>query len=270
MIPDRLRAAVRPARSRAREASASLERRVQSPLHDTWLGAVLGISLGIAFTLCFLTGLVDYLSQHPTGWFHLPPHPVDLYRVSEGIHVVTGIATIPLLLAKLWVVWPKLFAWPPLQGVAHALERLSLIPLVGGSLFLLFTGVVNIDYWYSPMSFSFVTAHFWTAWLVIGALVIHVGARAATTRDALTRRATPSAPSVRPPKVSPPIVPASEVSPRSCPHRRCPLRSCPLRNLMQRPPSSRTGARTRTSTGTTVSVAAAFWASCSALPACWW
>ena len=65
----------------------------------------------------------------------------------------------------------------------HALERLSLIPLVGGSLFLLFTGVVNIDYWYSPMAFSFTTAHFWTAWLVVGALVIHIGAKAATVRD---------------------------------------------------------------------------------------
>jgi hypothetical protein len=128
------------------------------------------------------------LSQHPTGWFRLPAHPADLYRINEGLHVFTGIATIPLLLAKLWVVWPELLEWPPLNNALHALERLSLIPLVGGSLFLLFTGVVNIDYWYSPMAFNFTNAHFWTAWLVVGALVIHIGAKAATVRAELGTR----------------------------------------------------------------------------------
>ena len=173
------------ARGKAEDTSAALSRRVTSPLHSTWLGAVLGILLGVTFTVCFVTGLVDYLSQHPTGWFRLPAHPADLYRVNEGLHVFTGIATIPLLLAKLWVVWPELLEWPPINNVLHALERLSLIPLVGGSLFLLFTGVLNIDYWYSPMGFSFTSAHFWTAWLVVGALVIHVGAKAATVRTEL-------------------------------------------------------------------------------------
>ena len=173
------------ARGKAEDTSAALSRRVTSPLHSTWLGAVLGILLGVTFTVCFVTGLVDYLSQHPTGWFRLPAHPADLYRVNEGLHVFTGIATIPLLLAKLWVVWPELLEWPPINNVVHALERLSLIPLVGGSLFLLFTGVLNIDYWYSPMGFSFTSAHFWTAWLVVGALMIHVGAKAATVRTEL-------------------------------------------------------------------------------------
>jgi hypothetical protein len=161
---------------------------VTSPLHSTWLGAVLGIVLGVAFTLCFVTGLVDYLSQHPPGWFHLPAHPADLYRINEGVHVFTGIATIPLLLAKLWVVWPELLQWPPVHNLLHALERLSLVPLVGGSLFLLFTGVANIDYWYSPMGFTFTSAHFWTAWLVVGALVVHIGAKAATVRTELGRK----------------------------------------------------------------------------------
>ena len=179
------------ARSKAQDSSAALSERVTSPLHSTWLGAVLGILLGVMFTVCFVTGLVDYLSQHPTGWFHLPAHPADLYRVNEGLHVFTGIATIPLLLAKLWVVWPELLEWPPINSAFHALERLSLIPLVGGSLFLLFTGVVNIDYWYSPMDFTFTTAHFWTAWLVVGALVIHIGAKAATVRAELGSGQTP-------------------------------------------------------------------------------
>ena len=172
---------------RAERTSAQVRGRFSSPLHDEWVASVLGIALGVAFTVCFLTGIVDYLAQHPPTWFHLPVRTTNFYRVTEGVHVVTGIATIPLLLAKLWTVWPNLLAWPPVRSIAHALERLSLIPLVGGSLFLLFTGVVNIDYWYSPMPFFFPTAHFWTAWLVVGALVIHVGAKGAAAVSAVAR-----------------------------------------------------------------------------------
>jgi hypothetical protein len=181
----RLRSAVERAQGKAEEKSAELQKRVTSPLHDTWIATVLGLALGITFTICFATGLVDYMSQHPPSWFHLPTHPADLYRVNEGLHVITGVATIPLLLAKLWVVWPELLEWPPVRNVAHAVERLSLVPLVGGSLFLLFTGVLNIDYWYSPMGFYFPTAHFWTAWLVVGALVIHISAKTVTVREQL-------------------------------------------------------------------------------------
>lgn len=188
-VVDNARTIADGATDRGRRVTEAVGRRFESPLHDEWVASILGIALGLAFTVCFLTGIVDYLAQHPPAWFHLPTSPVNLYRVTEGTHVVTGIATIPLLLAKLWTVWPKLFAWPPVQGVATALERLSLIPLVGGSLFLLATGVANIDYWYSPMPFFFPTAHFWTAWLVVGALVIHVAAKAAVAGRAVGRGA---------------------------------------------------------------------------------
>jgi hypothetical protein len=177
--------------SRGRRAASAVEGRVESPLHDRWVASVLGIALGVAFTVCFLTGLVDYLSQHPPSWFHLPTHPVNLYGVNEAVHVTTGIACIPLLLAKLWTVWPKLFAWPPVRDVANLLERISLIALVGGSLFQLFTGVVNIDYWYSPMPFFFPVAHFWVAWMVMGALVVHVGAKALTAAHAIAAGPSP-------------------------------------------------------------------------------
>ncbi len=178
--------------AKAEKATTEVGDRFDSPLHDEWVASVLGVALGVAFTLCFATGLVDYLAQHPPSWFHLPAHPINLYRVNEGVHVITGIATIPLLLAKLWSVWPKLFSWPPVAGVAQMLERLSLIPLVGGSLFLLFTGVANIDYWYSPMPFFFPTAHFWAAWSVVGALVIHIGAKATTATASIARGPGPT------------------------------------------------------------------------------
>jgi hypothetical protein len=185
----RVTAAAAAGQARAERTTSAVTRRFESPLHDEWVASVLGICLGVAFGLCFLTGLVDYLAQHPPHWFHLPARPVDLFRVTQGVHVVTGIAAIPLLVAKLWTVWPKLFAWPPVQNAAHALERLSLVALVGGSLFQLFTGVANIAYWYSPMPYFFPTAHFWTAWIVIGALVIHIGTKAVVAGNALRRGA---------------------------------------------------------------------------------
>lgn len=51
---------------------------------------------------------------------------------------------VPVVLAKLWSVVPRLFRWPPVRSVGHAAERLTLIPLVGGVLFEIVTGVLNI------------------------------------------------------------------------------------------------------------------------------
>ncbi len=158
-----------------------------SPLHDDRIAAWLGIALGVCFTICFVTGLVSHTLQHPPSWFTWPSRPAGLFRVTQGVHVATGIASIPLLLAKLWVVYPKLFRWPPVANVAHAVERISLVPLVGGALFQLFTGTANIAYWYRPMPFFFTVAHFWAAWITIGALAVHIGAKFTTTRAALSR-----------------------------------------------------------------------------------
>ena len=61
--------------------------------------------------------------------------PSWLYRVTEGIHVMLGLALVPVVLAKLWSVIPKLFVWPPWRSVASLLERLSLALVVGGVIF---------------------------------------------------------------------------------------------------------------------------------------
>ena len=185
---DRLKRLTAPLDEQAARVVGNFRRRFHSPLHSEWLAAVMGIALGVSFTVCFLTGMVDYLAQNPPTWFHLPVHPVNLYRVTEGVHVLTGIIAIPLLLAKLWVVYPNLFSYPPIHSVAHALERLSLIPLVGGALFELATGVANITYWYSPMPFNFTTAHFYVAWIAIGGLIVHIGAKITLTRDVVSGR----------------------------------------------------------------------------------
>ena len=162
-----------------------------SPLHDERVAAALGVALGIAFATCFATGMASHLAYDQPGWWPLGPRPAGLYRVTQGVHVATGIASIPLLLVKLWVVYPLLLTWPPVRNVAHAVERLSLPPLVGASLFLLVSGTGNLARW-RPWGFFFTDGHYHAAWIAIGALVVHIGAKAVTTVDALRRPRRPA------------------------------------------------------------------------------
>jgi hypothetical protein len=166
---------------------------------DERAAAWLGLALGVAFTVCFLTGVWSHLLQTPPSWFTAPARPAGLYRITQGLHVTTGTAAIPLLVAKLWVVHPHLFERPPVRSALHAVERLALVPLVGGAAFLLLSGTLNVARWY-PWSFFFPRAHYWAAWVTVGALVVHAGAKAAATRDAVRPRpaagAGPPAPTV--------------------------------------------------------------------------
>ena len=106
---------LRPAR-RADDDGRGRPRRFTSALHDERTAAWLGIALGVTFTICFVTGLWSHLQQNPPAWFDPVARPAGLYRVTQGLHVATGIASIPLLLAKLWVVYPKLFQRPIFTG----------------------------------------------------------------------------------------------------------------------------------------------------------
>ena len=162
------------------------DRALADPRRGERSAALLGVALGSCFLVCFATGVLSHLIQHPPSWFAWPARPAGLYRLSQGVHVATGIASVPILLAKLWTVYPHLFQTPAVRDVAHALERISLVPLVGGALFMVVTGVANIDLWY-PWPFFFPAGHFWMAWVTIGALVVHVGAKVSVTRRALAR-----------------------------------------------------------------------------------
>ncbi|MFI6290978.1 molybdopterin-dependent oxidoreductase [Nonomuraea sp. NPDC050790] len=155
--------------------------RFTSALRSEQVAAKLGLWLGVSFTVAFATGLFSHFLQHPPAWLLWPSRPVNLYRVTQGLHVVGGIATVPLLLAKLWAVYPKLWQWPPLRSAGHGIERLFVLVLVGGALFQLVTGLLNIAYVY-PWPFGFLQAHYWTAYLVYGALVIHVATEWAKIR----------------------------------------------------------------------------------------
>jgi DMSO/TMAO reductase YedYZ molybdopterin-dependent catalytic subunit len=163
-----------------------------SPLHSGRRAARTGALLGIAFTVCFVTGLISHWVQHPPGWFSWPAAPSGLYRVTQGVHVATGLASIPLLLVKLWTVYPTLFEWPPAGSLGRAVSRLSILVLVGTSVMQLLTGLINIAEWY-PFGFFFTTTHYWTGWIAIGAVAVHIGAKAPEIRRGLARRGSAGA-----------------------------------------------------------------------------
>lgn len=155
-----------------------------TPGQRTAVTARVGIALGVTITVCFGTGLISHLIQHPEPWFAWPTRPVWLYRFTQGAHVITGIAAIPLVIVKLWAVWPKLFERPVLGGLTRQLERLSILVLVGSVLFELSTGLLNIAQWY-VFGFFFTTSHYAVAYLAAGAVLVHVGVKLPVVRRAL-------------------------------------------------------------------------------------
>ncbi|HYQ70204.1 molybdopterin-dependent oxidoreductase [Actinophytocola sp.] len=165
----------------------------RAPAHDEKVTARLGLWLGIAFLLCFLTGLLSHAVQKPPAWFVWPASPVNLYRITQGVHVLSGIAAIPLLLAKLWSVYPKLFARPLIRSLPHALERLSILVLSGAAFFELATGLFNVAQNYL-WGFYFPSAHYAVAWLAAGAVLLHVAVKLPVIRRGLTRLDTPEPP----------------------------------------------------------------------------
>ncbi len=146
-----------------------------------------GLWLGITFGVCFLTGLVSHYAQLPQQPVPFPASPAWGYRVTQGIHVIAGAAAVPLLLVKLWTVYPRLFLRPP-RGprslLVEVAERVSIGVLVASAVFLLASGLVNMTAWY-PWDFSFRTTHYALAWVAIGALVLHVAVKLPRIRQAL-------------------------------------------------------------------------------------
>lgn len=170
-----------------RHRPPGLTRLFRSPIRGLWLTSVFGSVLLVALPIITLTGLVSYIVYAPqfgtsvpadVGWLKLPTfdwptHPVWLYRLNQGLHVGVGLVLIPVVLAKLWSVIPKLFTWPPARSIAQLLERLSIAMLVGGILFEIITGVLYIQYDYL-YGFSFFPAHYYGTWVFIAGFVIHV------------------------------------------------------------------------------------------------
>ena len=170
-------------------------RRFTSPLRGPWLASVLSLALLVLFALEIVTGYLSYVSYQPNlgtngltgggldrhllGW-QWPTSPLYLHAVVQGTHVVAGLLAVPIVAAKLWAVIPKLYEWPPARTPAHGLERLMAALLVGSTIFLLFTGLYDIGYWYDAFApfglprFSFVKAHYYAAYVFVGAIAGHV------------------------------------------------------------------------------------------------
>jgi DMSO/TMAO reductase YedYZ molybdopterin-dependent catalytic subunit len=218
-----------------------------SPLRSSRLTSLLGLALGAAFTVCFLTGLLSHLIQHPPGWFWWPSRPVGLYRVTQGVHVATGLASVPLLGAKLWSVYPRLFTWPPARTLAHAVERGGVAVLVAAGLFQVVSGVLNIFRWYGPMPFFFTAGHYWVAWLAIGALLAHIGVQLPVVRRALSRPAT--APAAAVPDAAVPDVAVPDVA---VPDATDPAAAVPSRRAFLAAVGAAAGLITLTTAGQTV------------------
>jgi DMSO/TMAO reductase YedYZ molybdopterin-dependent catalytic subunit len=174
--------------SRGLPTPATLHLRWRSPIRGPWLTSVFGLVLLVGIPIEFVTGLISYAAYNPRlpGNDTTPQHgilsfylfnwvtsPSWIYRLSQGTHVLLGLALVPVVLAKLWSVIPRLFAWPPLRSAAHMLERASLLLLVGGVVFEFATGILNIDYDYS-FRFSFYNGHFYGAWLFVAGFTVHV------------------------------------------------------------------------------------------------
>jgi len=158
-----------------------------------------------AIAILALTGFVGHWAHHSelggngtvgsagdiTALFHFPRWwPSWGYALSQGTHVTLGLMTLPIVLAKLWSVMPKLFRRPIVNSVAGALERISLLMLVGSVLLEFVTGIFIVqDYW--PWRFDFNTVHYYGAWVFGTLFVLHaciklpVVWRAYRTRGAL-------------------------------------------------------------------------------------
>ncbi|GGU57542.1 membrane protein [Kitasatospora aureofaciens] len=161
----------------------------RSPIRGPWLTSVFGLVLLFGIPVLFVTGALSYAAYNPglgrlndqtpdkglLGFylFDWPTHPYWLYRLTQGVHVTLGVVLVPVVLAKLWSVIPKLFEWPPARSAAHALERLSLLALVGGVVFEFVTGILNTQLYY-VFPGSFYTLHFYGAWVFIAAFIVHV------------------------------------------------------------------------------------------------
>jgi len=160
----------------------------RSPLRGPWLTSILGSLLLAGVTVVALTGFASHAAYNPDLGrnalidpgldlplltFDWPTQPAWLFGLSQGLHVIVGLAVVPLLLAKLWSVIPRLFAWPPAVSPAQAIERGAVALLVSSTIFQFATGILNAQYWYA-FGFNFVVAHYYGGVVFIAALLVHL------------------------------------------------------------------------------------------------
>ena len=159
----------------------------RSPIRGPWLTSFLGTLLVPAITVIALTGFIDHWAHYPEfggttpvgpagdipALFHFPASwPSWSYAVTQGTHVTLGLVVLPLVLAKLWSVMPKLFQRPVVRSVAGALERISLL---GWSRAFSWSSPPESSTWsdWAPWNFNFNTVHYYGAWVFGTLFVLH-------------------------------------------------------------------------------------------------
>ncbi|MEJ1154537.1 molybdopterin-dependent oxidoreductase [Microbacterium marmarense] len=166
-----------PVAARVQRALHQVRHSVAAPARNPRMAVVIGRLLALAFLLCFATGLYSHFLQNPAPWMVFPTRPVWIYQVSQGLHITAGIACFPLLLAKLYTVFPELFQSPPVRSFTHLLERASIAVLVSASLVQITIGLLNTYQAYAWFDFSFRLTHYALSWVIIGSLAIHIGVK---------------------------------------------------------------------------------------------
>ena len=173
----------------------------RSPIRGPWLTAFLGTLLIPAITVIALTGFIDHWAHFPQlgndtvgpagdipVLFHFPAWwPSWSYAVTQGTHVTLGVMVLPLVLAKLWSVMPKLFQRPAVRSIARALERISLLGLVASVLVEFATGILMMEDWV-PGNFDYITVHYYGAWVFGTLFVLHTCIKLPAVRRAYRER----------------------------------------------------------------------------------
>jgi hypothetical protein len=174
----------------------------RSPIRGPWLTSFLGTLLVPGIAVIALTGFIDHWAHFPqfagndgvgpSGdipvLFHFPASwPSWSYAVTQGVHVTVGLMVIPVVLAKLWSVMPKLFQQPMIRNLAAALERISLLGLVASVLVEFVTGILMMEEWI-PGSFNLNVVHYYGAWVFGTLFVLHACVKLAVVRRAYRER----------------------------------------------------------------------------------
>lgn len=155
-----------------------------------------------SITVIALTGFISHWAYYPElagnatsnpafdipVFFHFPQSwPSWDYAVTQGTHVTLGLVTLPLVLAKLWSVIPKLFKLPTVRTLASALERFSLLLLVGSVLIEFVTGIFAVED-YFPFKIDFYSVHYYGAWVFGTMFVLHACVKVPSVRRAYRER----------------------------------------------------------------------------------
>jgi hypothetical protein len=155
----------------------ALRRSLAAPSRNPRMAVVIGRLLAIAFLLCFATGIYSHFLQDPLPWMVFPTRPATLYQVSQGVHITAGILCFPLLLAKLYIVFPELFQTPSVRSFPHFLERASIALFVSTSIVQIVIGLLNTYQLYAVFPFPFRQTHYVLSFVIIGSLAIHIAVK---------------------------------------------------------------------------------------------